>query len=40
MHSASSSRKGSNAKTGPFSREVTETLRLGNPHDAPVAFKV
>lgn len=24
----------------PFSREVTETLRLGNPHDAPVAFKV
>lgn len=24
----------------PFSKEVTETLRLGNPHDAPVAFKV
>lgn len=24
----------------PFSREVTETLRLGNPNDGPLAFKV
>ena len=25
---------------GPFQHEVSQTLRLGNPHSDPVAFKV
>lgn len=26
--------------TGPFQQEVSQTLRLKNPHSDPVAFKV
>jgi hypothetical protein len=35
-----SGHESANGQIGPFSREVTETLRLGNPHSTPVAFKV
>lgn len=30
----------SDGYTGPFNHEVTQVLRISNPHSGPVAFKV